>query len=74
MLPTTKCSLMKENKYQSWILWFFIGACVTSAILDSEPTIEVTVEQSAKEACIETHQTLNRNESQEICGQIVSMK
>lgn len=32
---------------------------------------ECEIELDKQEACIETHQTLNRNETQVICGRII---
>lgn len=74
MLPTTKCHWMKKVPYIGYksvlIIIFFVFACVVGSLLD-DAYAEVEVSYEPTETCIETHQTLNRNETQVICGRIV---
>ena len=73
MLPTTKVSMMKKAS-NVWPVLFFVSAVVIGAMLYNQPEYEnyASCTNQAKTACIITHQTLNRNESMEVCGEVVS--
>lgn len=73
MQSTTKVSMMKKAS-NVWPVVFFVIAVVIGAMLYNQPEYEnyASCTNQAKTACVITHQTLNKNESQEVCGQIVS--
>ena len=73
MKSTTKVSMMKKAS-NVWPVFFFVVAVVIGAMLYNQPEYEdyASCTNQAKTACITTHQTLNKNESQEFCGVIVS--
>lgn len=73
MLPTTKVSMM-EKVSSVWPVVFFVSAVVIGAMLFNQPEYEdyASCTNQAKTACIVTKQSLNRNESMEVCGEVVS--
>ena len=73
---------MKKVPYLGYksvlVIIFFVSSSVVINVVDDlnekflgNTYAEVEVSYEPTETCIETHQTLNRNETQVICGRIV---
>ncbi len=75
MSPTTKVVMMKNENHWPFYTAVVIGAIVMLITYSYLKADEIQKEQleKNKRACIETHQTLNRSETQVICGKVVTL-
>ncbi|MES1989253.1 MAG: hypothetical protein V4440_14710 [Pseudomonadota bacterium] len=73
MSPTTKVVMMKKQTNWPFYTAVVIGAIVMLIAYSYLKADEIQQEQleKNKQACIETHQTLNRSEIMIICGKVV---